>query len=367
MKKFLMIITLVLLLLSLSSCDDAKYFEIIAMPRDVEYATMTGTSYTAKGEVLLFEDLIKNSLKEDKKFTIDFKLEESICNNDKVFIVVRYSNNLITGVYGFAIWYFDGLTQNYDIISYFETLNRDITFKKVGDYVVLGYEYALEVFDSRNATLVNRITCDEEWQYNIGNYSFGYMTKNGFTVYDENLVEYHHKTEIIMSDYEPYEHIFGFYRHIIYYYDANDEYQYYDVKNKKYISKEEYYAYTDSFSSYDDKLQYEIHNDKANDDLIKLTYNENEYEYKIEDFRNRKEIIRQVEALCETEVYFYSAFLHNEDVFVIVGNQDSFFGLYTPGRTLPLVFRVDLANDQIDYVGAIGAIYYTILRIYELN
>ena len=50
MKKILIIFVIFVLSITLISCDtDDKYYEIISMPRDVEYGLLTSTAYTEKG------------------------------------------------------------------------------------------------------------------------------------------------------------------------------------------------------------------------------------------------------------------------------------------------------------------------------
>ena len=364
MKKILILFVIFLLLITLISCDtDSKYYEIISMPRDVEYGLLTSTAYTEKGQVYLFEEMIEKEVKKAKWYYLGMvRIRESVLSDDKVFNIIYLGQNVFTEIYSFAIGYFDVNTKSYNLIKFFETTNYDVIFRKIGDYLVLQHNDAIEVYNPINCQMIKSVTCGENWIPKIGRSSFGYMTSNGFVLYDEYLNEYMHETSINMEDYEPYKHIFTFTGLIIYYCNENHEYLYYDCLNETYISNEEYYERIDSSNDSEQTFTYENY-----DTILKIQYYEMEYEYTIEEFRNRKEIVRNVETLCETEVYFYSAFEQDSEFFIVIGNQDSFFGLNTPGRTLPLVFRIDFKNDVIEYVGSVGAIYFSGLTMYKLD
>ena len=61
------------------------------------------------------------------------------------------------------------------------------------------------------------------------------------------------------------------------------------------------------------------------------------------------------------------SFIDNNDIFVSIGNNDSFFGFYTPGRTIPLIFRFNPDSEGFSYVGTSGQIYSNVIKMFPLE
>ena len=354
MKKIMIVFVFLLLILSLTSCDDSKHFEVVAMPRDIEYAMFTGHSYVEGGKVYLYEEMLKKEIIKDRiVFLSTVDITESVYAQDKAFVIGYMGSNLFSKSYDFVFAYFDRITKEIEIISYFNPKDREICYKKIGDYIVLQYDNDIKVYDPNSMCFIREISLEEKWIPFTGYTSFGYMMENGFVLYDEYLNEFVHHADININEYGPYSKTFYYKKTYIRYFDISDNSLYYDCLNQMFVSEEEFNSVDENLITENPDSYFTINDEK---DTLTCFLNGIEQTFTMEEFRGKKDIIAKVEELYDTNVYFQTVYFQNEEVYICVGNYDSFFFVSAPGRTLPLIFKVDLEDRNIYYIGAVGTI-----------
>src|SRR5690606_34238458 len=85
----------------------------------------------------------------------------------------------------------------------------------------------------------------------------------------------------------------------------------------------------------------------------------------INDFKEKSEeylIITQ--EIFNKECYISKVIIQENDIFVIVRNDDNFFGYYA-GAIPPLVYKYNFESEELTYLGYYSYVYYTVYRIYK--
>lgn len=360
---FMIIILLSTSLISCEKKDVELYYKIIEMPRDVEYGILTKYSYVAKGELYIFEEVIKDKLKEESIFNNKADIESTVLIDNRLYIVARCSNSLgskIKYVYG----YFDINTLEFVIVDFFKTKDLNARLWNMNNYVLIECFDSCLVFDINNNQKVLSIELEKEWYFRFEYSAFVYLNNEGFVIYDANLNKYELIANVDRSS--NYYPIYGDY---IKYYDTEKNEIFINYKTLEIRDYAEFMEsvnenYINSSVGKKEIFNYELYD---YEDRVEITYNDVTYEFSNEYFKDKHEIVRNVESLCSTKVYIEYVLYYNDEIFVIIGNDDSFFGFYTPGRTIPLVFRFNIEEENFSYVGSSGQIYSEIIKMVPLE
>ena len=375
-KKILIIIIVIFSTFTFSSCkaDEENYYKIIEIPRDIEYGILTSDSYVAEGKFYHFTDSIKESLKRDKKVYFSKPDISSLSTNGRVlienkfYLAATYKNRMF-GKDKYVFGFFDVNDKKYHTLHTFKSNDEKCSLSKIGNYLVLSTEDYYFVFNSSNDELVMTIELDKKWVSKVSYSSFMYLTEDEFVIFDSSLHCYEVPVEVNLDDYKSGSNYF--------FNVLGDTYlRYFDKEhnhifiNYKTLEVEDYGKYVEekknnnqsSNNTIEDNINCSISND-----TLYITYNGNEYNYSLEHMRKYYSVIPYVERLCNTKIEFLDAFIDNNDIFVSIGNNDSFFGFYTPGRTIPLIFRFNPDSEGFSYVGTSGQIYSNVIKMFPLE
>ncbi len=373
MKKIMKIFLLMLILtISLTSCsikkEEANYYKIIEMPRDVEYGILTKNSYVEYGKVYIFEEVIKEALKVQKKINSrKVFIEKIVLIDDYLYIAGEYLTPLSLET-KYTVGYFNIETKEFEILDLLKSVRGITTFIKMHDYLVADYDDGCYVYDLSNDEKVLSIDVKTDCYARADYNGIVYVEENKIVVYDVKLNKYELDVELSLESYSwssnPYIPIYGDY---VYYYDGNKNhilinYKTLEVKDYDEYRKEVSENNKNHNTNEEQELNYEVY-----DDYIKLITKDKTYEFTIEYFRENHSIVTDVETLCSTEVFLNNAFIYNGEFFVKVGNNDSFFGMYTSGRTIPLIFRFNLEDETFSYVGTSAQIYQPVIKMIPLE
>ena len=373
MKQIIKTLLLMLILtISLTSCsikeEEANYYKIIEMPRDVEYCILTKYTYIEYGKAYIFEEVIQEALKEQKKINARrVFIDEIVLVDNILYIAGEYLTPLSVET-KYLIGYFNIDTKEFKILDLLKSIRGITTFIKMNDYLVADYDDGCYIYDLNNDEKVLSIDVKTDCYARAYSNGIVYTEENKIVVYDENLNKYELDVELNLEGYSwsnnPYFPIYGDY---VYYNDGNKNrilinYKTLEIKDYDEYQKELFENNKNHNTSEEQELDYGVY-----DDHIELITKDKTYEFTIEYFRENHSIVTDVETLCSTVVSLNNAFIYNDEFFVEVGNNDSFFGMYTSGRTIPLIFRFNPEDETFSYVGTSAQIYQQVIKMIPLE
>ncbi len=375
-KKILIIIIVIFSAFTFSSCkaDERNYYKIIEIPRDIEYGILTSDSYVEEGKFYHFSDSIKESLKKDKNIKFSKPDISSLTTNGRVlienkfYLAAEYKNRML-GKDKYVFGFFDVNDKKYHILHTFKSNDEKCSLAKIGNYLVLSTEDYYFVFNSINDELIMTIELEKKWVSKMSSSSFMYMTEDEIIIFDSSLHCYEVPVEVNLDDYKSgsnyFFNVIG--ETYLRYFDKEHNHVFINYKT---LEIEDYGKYIEDFRNNNQSTPSTPQDKNScliSDNMLYITYNGSEYEYSLEHMRKYYSVIPYVERLCNTKIEFIDAFVDNGEVFVSIGNNESFFGFYTSGRTIPLIFRFNSDTEGFSYVGTSGQIYSNVIKMFPLE
>ena len=300
---------------------------------------------TKDKKVYRYDDLINTQIKKDKKR----RVSSSIFYNgvyvlgDYVFIAGQYTNKSENNSYIFCKINYN--TLEISSISYFTGSGYIVRIK---NYILLiknGEYFIYDRYGELVETEINSKDYRKSYNYFISN-----NEGNRHVIYDFDFARY--EVEIDSCDYTE---------------DLIDSYLlYHDLKGKLKcvnIITNEYY---------DEEFAKNIYNEKK-ENKVRYYHSDNELKDSsdnvittLDDLRKINDYIDWVEERFNTTCEITKVLVLDDILYVVVGNDNSFFGMYSGKMTYSLVYEVH-EDGEISYVGCSGSAYAYLLKIIKDN
>lgn len=364
MKKITCLLTLLLSIFLMSSCytkeERDKFNEQMAIPMNSDYILVSNYGYVKDQTPYYFnnicaEYLYEVHLKNDKTDDLDWNTT-SILFESHIFIrfqyYMEYEYNNSSYCYMFAIY--NIYTGEFEFSMLDSSTGYQIGISKIGNYGVIIYKDSIKCID---------ISSKSQHSFDLSNYIIetksdkGIVLKNtvdnNYYFYDCSLTarKLEIETDALVSNIED--------NYVICYYNDNRQSFVYDLDTNTTMPYSEYNEIkNETLPTYDviDNNEYE--------NTFRFMINGIEHMYTMEELRVTCSEIKQVEEIFNTTVYFRHIDKINNEYYLTIGNNESFFGAYTPGSTLPMVFKIE-DDFTLSYVGFLPNIHDYVRYIYK--
>lgn len=77
--------------------------------------------------------------------------------------------------------------------------------------------------------------------------------------------------------------------------------------------------------------------------------------------------IVKVEEIFNSTLKFRRVFYDNNEIYITIGNSDSFFGAYQRGCTYQMVYKVTLETKTVEYLGCYGQVHAELTNVVIMN
>ncbi len=300
---------------------------------------------TKDKKVYRYEDLINAQIKKDKKR----RVSSSIFYNgvyvlgDYVFIAGKYTNKSENNSYIFCKINYN--TLEISSISYFTGSGHIVRIK---NYILLIKNGEYFIYD-RYGELVETEINSKDYRMSY-NYFISNNEGNRHVIYDFDFTRY--EVEIDSCDYTE---------------DLIDSYLlYHDLKGKLKcvnIITNEYYDEEFAKNIYKEKKENKV---RYYHSETELTDSSDNVITTLDDLRKINDYIDWVEERFNTTCEITKVLVLDDILYVVVGNDNSFFGMYSSQLTYSLVYEVH-EDGEISYVGCSGGVYAYLLKIIKDN
>lgn len=349
MKKFIILI-LILFITPLTGCftskEREKFLKLSDLPYNNKYSILTNDSYVKDGVSYYIPDLIKEWLKDNKVRNIDSVIQfDSEFINNYLYFRARYR---LEGEYPdykrhLVFGYFDLRTCDMQIFYHSKNEKYEYYISSFNNYIFYfndDYSYYFNA-DGKWTNEFNKIEYDDFLYTN--NYGFSYLKNGEIHLIKEDF------NDLILENYKGA--VKGIFENYIYFYDEQP--LIINYLDNSIITYEEWRKLNESNKIYEYSLKTTEDNIYRDDfiEIYKVNNKEEKISFDMNVLREENEIIKEVENLFNTNLQFYRIYEQNNELYLSVGNKESFFGGYSSGCTYPLVFKVNFQNNDLEYIG----------------
>lgn len=377
MKKFKKIIISIMLLicgLLLSSCgsDVYKVKELSKLHPGNEYYYVYKNGITKENKNYYFADLLDEALKEEKvKVYHSFRVNPEIAELEEyVYFSYRYYNIIEKEVEKYVTGYIDLNTLNVTFLKYYNNLTPKVS--KIGNKAFF--------IDDKNIYVY--IDKEETKQFNLSDYNFSNAYNDKYLVF---IKESNELKQYRIIDKELNEKTFSLDKNanitniedncVIY--RINGKYQGFDLESNEELNEAIINEILDNVENIknsgvvnEKRYKYQILSSYNDENIDKgwVLFRGEDFEkvVSISEVREKVDEVEIVERLYERKLNFKEVFFDNNEIYLSLVYDESFFGFYN-GQTLPIVIKYDINNDTFKYVGFYGAVYYELINVIKVK
>lgn len=383
MKKIigLVFVMLIIFLVGCGSQTKEKLSKLRKLKSNPEYYFVGDAGITKNNESINYVSEILKQVKKDKKTVTrdNGYLDSYIFSNDRIYFIYDYywsGNEKIDyskTTNSYCLGYYDLVNFKLIILEYFEEINVQIKIKLISvlsDNIYIKYDNKLKQYNISEKKFVDEYTYSNE-VINIAKQtdnSFAIKTNHNVTVYTKNK-KYQFSSEMDINFFFIYDEkiVFLKYNNLDMQTTPREGF---NLSNNNKLSEEELSNLINDFIEIN-SLLYEY-----DSDLYKIDYDEEVVEFikigseekktiTINNFKEKSEEYKIItQEIFNKECFISKVIVQGDDVFIIVRNDDSFFGYYS-GAIPPLIYKYDFTTEDLTYLGYYSFVYYNVYRIYK--
>ncbi|MGI6759612.1 MAG: hypothetical protein ACOX40_07525 [Bacilli bacterium] len=391
MKKILRLLIIGLMFFVFTGCHkewQRLFDELEQIERSGNY-DIVGTIGIVNGlDRFHFVEEINKKVKNDGKEVKDDPgyLEHSIFLGDRLYFIYRYywsgikkGSDYNSSTDNYCFGYIDLLGRVVNVLEYYDNISVNATanlYNIIGDHIFLVMNNKLLVYGITERDVVEEydftsITVPNA--FNVRHKTIMIKTDQYHRFFydqDGNLQKNDIATENIPINY--FENfIYG--NNAVYRQSKGDDYYGYNIITKDQLSEEEVLEVVDQYLAEYNMRGFTKYKKGENEYLVsvstetitfKNTLTEEVETLTLEEVKNKSDAYRKISTLYERDLYFSYIITEGEVLYVVLINRSGFFGLYD-GSPPPIVFKYDIENDELSYLGYYAYVYYKPVKLYS--